>query len=273
MRDIRSTIVGLCALLGLCGVASAQESSVFDLITECDLLAAHPADPQRMADGVVDDEIVPRLAITACQAALKKAPNDPRHSFHMGRAQLALGRRAEAKTYFDAAAKQKYAAAFAYLGDMYQFGLGVQANAATALDYYKKALQGEFQPAEDQIKQLTFDPSLFVSSAIAELYNRTFDIGATAKEPLLRNYVFNVVLNTMEECGSYLKPGSLARFYLFRYPKGSWSAEQEEDIMVMIQTSVGEFDAKTFLERYGCNGPVAKRVFANMDHYFGSFKP
>lgn len=258
----------LCA-----GAYGADSPSVFDLVTECDLLAAHPADPQRMADGIADDEIVPRLAIMACQTAIKRAPNDPRHQFHMGRAQLALGRKTEAKGYFDAAAKQNYAAAYAYLGDMYQFGLGVTADAATALSYYKRALQGEFQPAEEQIKQLTFDPALFVSSAISQLHDRTFNIAATAKEPLLRNYVFNVVLNSMEECGSFLKPASLARFYLFRYPKGSWSIEQEDDIMVMIQTSVGEFDAKTFLERYGCNGPVAKRVFANMDYYFASYKP
>src|SRR5688572_17258517 len=116
MCNFRSLIFGLCALLPFAAPVGAAESAIFALVTECDLLAAHPADPQRMSDGVSDDEIVPRLAITACQAAMKKAPNDPRHAFHMGRAQLALGRKAEAKTYFDAAAKQNYAAAFAYLG-------------------------------------------------------------------------------------------------------------------------------------------------------------
>jgi len=44
-------------------------------------------------------------------------------------------------------------------------------------------------------------------------------------------------------------------------------------VMVAVQTSVGEYDAEIFLERYGCDGPVAKKVFKNINEAFATFQP
>ena len=76
--QMRTVILGVVvvSVLGAanagCSEAETQtvqptEVSVLDLVDECDVLAAHPDDTQRMAEGVADDQIVPRLAIMACE--------------------------------------------------------------------------------------------------------------------------------------------------------------------------------------------------------------
>lgn len=253
-----------------------EDFSVFDLVTECDILAAHPDDPQRMAEGVADDEIVPRLAIMACEDALEQDADEPRFAFQIARALLAVGRENEAYNYFVKAAETDYPAAEAYLGDYFQFGLGdVKQDAAQALAKYKKAVAGEFKIAESQIEQLTFNPSAYVTPAAKYFFAREFSQIKTESDlssqggRLFRNYVFNLVLPIIEECDDVLKPTNLANFYLYRYPAG-WNQEQDENIHIAIQTSIGEFDAQVFLDRHGCDGPVAKQFFENLNAYFGS---
>lgn len=247
--------------------SQGENFSIFDLVSECDMLAAHPEDPQRMADGVTDDDIVPRLAIMACEDAVTSDPDEPRYAFQLGRGLLALGRKDKAKEQFERASKAGYAAAEAYIGDIYQFGHGVPQDSKKALAHYQKAIAGEFKIAESQIEQLTFDPSLYVSSAIGDLYSGSYQRINSQSDRLLRNYLHNFVLATMKECESFLTPKSVVNFYLYRYPS-DYNPEQD-DIGVAIQTSVGEFDAEVFVRRHGCEGPVAKQLFRNINKFFG----
>lgn len=244
--------------------------SIFDLVTECDLLAAHPEDTERMADGVADDDIVPRLAIMACEDALTEDQDEPRYAFQLGRAFLALGNKENARAQFEHAAQNGYAAAVAYLGDLYQFGLGVNQNTDKALEFYRKAVAGGFKVAESQIEQLTFDSSLYVSGSIGNFFSGNFQPITQQSDPLLRNYIYNFVLASMNECDNFLTPTSLVNFYLYRYPPDKWSQEQEENIQIAIQTSVGESDAEIFIKRHGCEGPVAKQLFGNINRFFGN---
>ena len=131
--------------------------SAFDLVSECDLLSAHPSDPERTAEGVSDDEIVPKLAIIACESALEDDPTEPRYAFQLGRAFLSVKREEEARTQLANASAAGYAAANAYLGDIYQFGLGAEVSVALAQDYYEKASALGFEPAKAQLDQIRFE--------------------------------------------------------------------------------------------------------------------
>lgn len=264
---MRLVLIFIVSVL-VAGAAAAQpkDSSVFELVQDCDLLAAHPEDPQRMAEGVADDAIIPRLAITACQGPAERSGEDARFAFQLGRALLSQGRKREAVAQFEKAAKADYAAAHAYLGDAYQFGYHVPVDSAKAIEHYRKAIAGGFESARRQIDQLTFDPSRFVAGAIGDLYGGRFDALRKA-DPKLRNYVFNFAQQIMEACGPVLEPPNVPGLYIFRYPPG-WTIQTDEQIGVAVQTSVGEYDAGAFLTRHGCEGPVAKRLFLNMNQFF-----
>ena len=86
---------------------------MFNDVDECDLLAAHPADPERLADGVADGTLVPRLAVKACEAAVKQNSKELRFAYQLGRAYLAANRKDNAAEQFKRAADGNYAAAFA----------------------------------------------------------------------------------------------------------------------------------------------------------------
>lgn len=246
--------------------------SVLDLVHDCDLLAAHPNDSGRYSDGVGDDQIVPILAIIACEQALEDEPGVPRYEFQLGRAQLAANTRAEALATLISAADKGYAPAWAYLGDIYQFGLGVPVDPQKAFESYTKALQGGFEVAQMQIDQLQFSAAMYTAEFMPAFFAGDFDLlRQKSDDPtlrtLVRNYVFNLVLTVMNECGSVLSPVSVPNLYRYRYPQG-WTPEADADIGVAIQTSVSEHDAATFLRRHGCDGAVAKHVFGNIDKFF-----
>ncbi|MCC6471908.1 MAG: SEL1-like repeat protein [Alphaproteobacteria bacterium] len=86
---------------------------------ECDRLAAHPADPQRLTDGVQYDLMDWRNAIRACTDALKTSANSPRLHFQLGRALLRGQRRDEALPHLLEAADKGHLAAYALLGNIY----------------------------------------------------------------------------------------------------------------------------------------------------------
>lgn len=257
-----------------CYAANAQQDSLFDVIDECDLLAAHPADPDRMSDGVLDDQIVPALAILACEDAIDTDPDDPRFVFQLGRALLAVGREEEAFARFQEAANDDYAAAWAYLGDSYQFGLGTSVDGPKAFAAYQKSLELGFRAAESQIAQLTFDAGLYTLPFAAYFFGGKYpEIGTivndTDRKSTMRNYVFNFVQSLLLECDPFLKPENVPALYRFRYPPG-WTMASDESVAVAIQTSVAEYDAATFLRRHGCDGLIAKHMFESINRYLST---
>lgn len=258
------------------GCACAQ-NSVVDLVEECDVLAAHPGDPQRMAEGVDDDKIVPRLAILACEDAAKRLPDDPRFPFQLGRALLARGDKERSLKLFQEAAKKGHAAAYGYLGDAYQFGYAVPVDPAAAADNYKKAALAGFEAAKGQLDQLNFDSSIFAASNIIDGFfsseiDRLHSESANSKmSPVIRNYIFTFTNQLGEECGAVVAPANVTGFYNYRYP-ADWTPQTDEPTGVAVQTAVGEYDAKAFLKRHGCNGPVAKHIFANLNTFFARYR-
>jgi TPR repeat protein len=86
-------------------------------------------------------DIDPLQAEAACLSALKANPTDPNVMFGFARA-LSLGsKRVQAIKYYMDAADRGHAGAMNDLGGVFEYGLGVPKNFATALAWYERAAQ------------------------------------------------------------------------------------------------------------------------------------
>lgn len=259
---------------------SNDKIPIFDIISECDLLSAHPDDPERLSEGVDDDALVPKLALLSCERELEERPEDPRIMFQLGRAYLSLGKKEEAIDLFSQASDLGYAAAKAHMGDVFQFGVSDRkVDIEKAKKFYQEAADGDFLVAKEQIEQLTFDQMQFSSDTVLKAFFDN-DLDAVNKKSnsdrkkIIRNYVFNFVTQATNHCEHFLKPAALARLYLYQYPQRKVNSYEEKiDIHVAIQTSLGEIDAKRFVNMYGCDGYVSTRMFKNIEQYFEKYKP
>lgn len=244
--------------------------SVLDLVEECDILAAHGLDPGRMSEGVDDDMIVPGLAVPACEDAVARNPEDARLIFQLGRAKLASGDRTAAILQFEDAASKDYAAAYAYLGDVHQFGLGTETNESEALTAYQKAKELGF-PAEPQINMMEFNPEMYSVPLVAHLYAGSYspnNTGKTLQLHMARNYVFSFITSINDECGAVLDSSIMATIYGHRYPTQGYDADTDSNIRVAVMGSTAEYDAQRFLRRHGCEGAVAKKMIASINQTF-----
>jgi TPR repeat protein len=131
---IKRTGLAALSLLALTGHGLAAEPPAHD----CDRLAAHPADPNKVGPGVQWDIMNARAAIKACEKAVKRYPNAVRFQFQLGRALLRAQRRDQGLPYLFAAAEQNYVVAFANIGGTYQFDLG---NYAEAIKWYRRGAE------------------------------------------------------------------------------------------------------------------------------------
>lgn len=271
IRPLFCLIMGLVGLTCHATAVRSQEESVFRFVQDCDILAAHPDDPQRMADGIGDDQIVPRLAILACEDAIDLDPEEPRFAFQLGRALLAVGQQDDAFALFQTASGADYAAAWAYLGDAHQFGLGTPVDGQQAYQAYQKALDLGFLAAEGQIAQLTFDGALYARPFVQLFFEGQYPrITGAVADPAAgapsRNYVFSLVQTLLLECEPFLQPGNVPALYGFRYP-ANWTPSDDEPIEIAIETSVAEYDAAVFLRRHGCSGLIAQHMFDSFNRY------
>jgi hypothetical protein len=240
--------------------------SVFNEVDEYDQLAAHPADPERLAEGIADDAIVPKLAVTACEAAVRRTPGTSRFVFQLGRAYAAANLAKGAVPQYQKAAEQGYGAAFAYLGDAYQFGRGVGVDVPKAPDSYKKAVAKGFAPADGQIEMLTFDRSMYVVPAVGLLYDGDLTSFRSA-DTALQAYLFGFVMALGSECGPMLPPKAVSALYTRRYPQ-TWTPEADMPVNISAMGSIAEYDAKLFLRRHGCEGPAADRIKTNLNQLY-----
>jgi TPR repeat protein len=111
-------------------------------VTECDLLAAHPGDSQKVSAGVEISDLNVDKAIRACIQATGQHPNEPRLMYQYGRALYAKKSYQDALVMYREAAEKKYTAAFNSIGYLYQYGFGVEKDAAQAVKWYRKGADG-----------------------------------------------------------------------------------------------------------------------------------
>jgi len=115
------------------------EDGLKTIVTACDLLAAHPADPQRIAPSIRDGLVNLHDAAITCGFALARDPLNPRLQFQLGRV-LDIARQYDwARAFYQLAADQNYSAALTNLGYMYYSGRGTDVDYTEARRYYLQA--------------------------------------------------------------------------------------------------------------------------------------
>ncbi|MBL8642803.1 MAG: sel1 repeat family protein [Rhodospirillaceae bacterium] len=77
-------------------------------VTDCDILAANPPDPDRVVKGVPRTEVDLPRAIAACRAAVADRPDVARFSYQLGRCLFYAGQTEEAMATFKRAAELGY---------------------------------------------------------------------------------------------------------------------------------------------------------------------
>jgi TPR repeat protein len=113
-------------ILDLVWPALAQaEDTTGALVLACDA-AASPTDKERPVGlaGVQSEKLDWPIAIAACTAAAKTAPNNPRIMFQLGRAHEAAKADESARAHFSTASNLGYAAAQVSLALFYAAGRG-----------------------------------------------------------------------------------------------------------------------------------------------------
>ena len=175
-------------------VSSNNLTEPGEALKQCDTLAAHPADPQRYAVGISDDQIIPGLAIEACEAATRLNQDKARAWFELGRAYWSGHRDSAAFNSFVEATRRGYLPAKKYIGDAYLEGRGLPPgqyrDAMTALRWYKESAESGFAEAQTAVdliegrikkrlaeaERAKFDPSAFQNPKfISQIYYKTFE--------------------------------------------------------------------------------------------------
>jgi hypothetical protein len=109
--------------LGARGQTAAWAPPPGAVVTECDRLAAHPEDPDRVAPGVPQAQVDTARAIEACRAAVAADPKNPRLNYQLARALGYAGRGREAAANRQAAVDGNYPQALFVVGYIHLFGL------------------------------------------------------------------------------------------------------------------------------------------------------
>jgi len=115
------------------------QSGMKSLVTDCDLYAADPNDPQRVVPGVTNGLVNIRDGLRSCGYALAADPDNPRLQFQLARV-LEIAKRYDwAEHFYQLAATQQYSAALVNLGYMARAGIGREVDYKRALDFYMQA--------------------------------------------------------------------------------------------------------------------------------------
>ena len=133
MKSCRSLICALPLLLSTS--AFAQDAP----LTECDTYAASDMYPQRKTVGIAFDKVNPKLAVPACEAAVREYPTSNRFAYQLGRAYEKANNFEFAVPQYRKAADQGLSLAQHNLGNMYAKGQGVAQDYAQAVGWYRKA--------------------------------------------------------------------------------------------------------------------------------------
>ncbi|WP_299612528.1 hypothetical protein [uncultured Tateyamaria sp.] len=260
-------VLSYAAIPSLPAHAQSTFDEVVSIVDSCDVLAAHPDDPMRVAPGVSDEELVPRLAVTACEGVLSNSDDVARHAFQLGRAYLALDQSDAAIDMFTQAADAGSAIAVMFLGDSYQFGWGGSVDAARSLELYERSRDMGLSIANIAIDQVQFDSTIFTTGAMLQwLVDRNIDAAKPyVGSPTARAYMYAFAVELADRCGSFLRPETVPSLQTYRFPPG-WSAASEEgDQTLGIYDVNATYDVEVLTDRHGCNGFVVETIAASFN--------
>ena len=140
-KSLKWWLVGLLCLV--LWSAYAQDGGIH----QCDRLAAHPLDGNKVVPGIAWNQFDPGPALAACEAAVRDFPTVSRFKFQYARTLLKKGDNAAALPLYRDLADKGYPAAQATLGRLYADGYrGVPQDDAEAVKWYRLAAeQGDAQ--------------------------------------------------------------------------------------------------------------------------------
>lgn len=126
-------------------IGFASSAMAADAVTTCDTLASHPEDPDRIAPGVDEVKDMP-AAIAACEADVKKDPNNRRLRYQLARVLFYSQKTEAAIPHLEFAANAGAQQAQFVLGYIIDEALqGVKRDACKVEDlWFKSANQGRF---------------------------------------------------------------------------------------------------------------------------------
>ena len=133
--------IGSCLLVIASAVAllAANAAAQAPRVTACDILTAHPDDPNRVASPVAWNERDAARAVPACEEAVKQDPGNVRLRYQLGLAQDSAGNHVESFRHYTAAAERGYVAAGMAVGWALANGEGVNRNDELAVRWYRWA--------------------------------------------------------------------------------------------------------------------------------------
>ncbi|MFO7306526.1 MAG: hypothetical protein C0P74_013495 [Gammaproteobacteria bacterium] len=82
MRTTRIVVAAVFSLLSGVALAATPSSKT---VTECDRLASHPEDPDRVTTGVPSHKVDLQKAVAACKRELERQPDNPRIRYQYAR--------------------------------------------------------------------------------------------------------------------------------------------------------------------------------------------
>lgn len=138
-------------------------------VSDCDLLAAHPDDPEKNeVAGIADEDMDGKMAVTACLDEVEEDPDDPVLHFQLGRAYWKLEQYDKAVEQLLVAAEDDHGGALAYLGDVVLYGVGgVESDPEVARQLYARAVEEGFEPASVLVDAIVTDPKTDEPEAVA----------------------------------------------------------------------------------------------------------
>jgi TPR repeat protein len=154
-----------------------------DIVTDCDRLAANPADPRRPRGlaGVRPNQIDVVPALAACDAAMTQYPDVARFIYQAGRVASFQRDYLRARELYEKAAGKGYPASYYNIGFLYAQGNGVTKDYAEARRWYEKALAANDPVALSAIGVL-YEKGNGVPQDYLEA-RRWFEKGAAAGSP------------------------------------------------------------------------------------------
>lgn len=258
-----------------------------------DELTSHPQDPDRMAAGVEMEKIVPRLALQACEEAVREFPKAARFHYQLGRALAASGRKKEAMESFERASAMGYRMADYNIGLAYSEGDAVPQDTARAEKSLRKAAEAGVQVATETLAKITFSTEGFSNPDFFQaIYDGDFK-SLQADPTALATYIstFTSPFEGVQGCGRVISNQAMAAIQghvgakvLGMFLGGAAGARHDHapgdfagaagagaragdqlSRNLAAMTDKGKADAQLFYDRYSCDTPVAKKFFGNLD--------
>ncbi|MBL8642332.1 MAG: sel1 repeat family protein [Rhodospirillaceae bacterium] len=192
-----TTVLALLIALGLGFQIIARRDELVTAptvakVTDCDRLAAHPSDTQKLSPGVEQPKVDIPAAKKACHAALTASPGDGRILYQLGRSYFYNDEKDQGIAYFKQSDTAGYAQGQFVLGLIYSQGNGIEPDMCEAGRLWVKAarqrhlyskiflannwMDGLFADCALEITEQELDGMVSQAAELADTQNRQDDV-------------------------------------------------------------------------------------------------